>query len=138
MVESALVSVVGAEHVLTDPDLRAGAEVDWTGRWRGTARAVIRPGRPAEVAAVLAICAGAGVPVVPQGGNTGLVGGGCRPGDGAVVLPPGGCRSWRRWPRGTVVAGAGATLAAVQGHAGAAGWSSGWTSPPGTRPPSAA
>ena len=87
MVESALASVVGPEHVLTDPELRAGAEVDWTGRWRGTARAVVRPGTPAEVAAVLAACAGGGVPVVPQGGNTGLVGGGVPAGvDGAVVL----------------------------------------------------
>jgi FAD/FMN-containing dehydrogenase len=124
VVESALSSVVGREHVLTDPDLRAGAEVDWTGRWRGTARAVVRPGTPGEVAAVLAACAAAGVPVVPQGGNTGLVGGGVPAGvDGAVVL------STRRLSGlapvgadGTVVAGAGATIAAVQAHAAAAGW----------------
>jgi FAD/FMN-containing dehydrogenase len=123
-VESALSSVVGREHVLTDPDLRAGAEVDWTGRWRGAARAVVRPGTPGEVAAVLAACAAAGVPVVPQGGNTGLVGGGVPAGvDGAVVL------STRRLSGlapvgadGTVVAGAGATIAAVQRHAAAAGW----------------
>ena len=122
--ESALSSVVGREHVLTDPDLRAGAEVDWTGRWRGTARAVVRPGTPGEVAAVLAACAAAGVPVVPQGGNTGLVGGGVPAGvDGAVVL------STRRLSGlapvgadGTVVAGAGATIAAVQRHAAVAGW----------------
>jgi len=122
--ESALCSVVGAEHVLTDPDLKASAEVDWTGRWRGTARAVVRPGAPGEVAAVLAACAAAGVPVVPQGGNTGLVGGGVPAGvDGAVVL------STRRLSGlapvaadGTVVAGAGATIAAVQAHAAAAGW----------------
>ena len=124
VVESSLRSVVGVEHVLTDPELRAGAEVDWTGRWRGTARAVVRPGTPAEVAAVLAACADAGVPVVPQGGNTGLVGGGVPAGvDGAVVL------STRRLTglapvaaEGTVVAGAGATIAAVQAHAAAAGW----------------
>ena len=124
MVESALASVVGAAHVVTDPQLRAGAEVDWTGRWRGTARAVVRPGTPGEAAAVLAVCAGAGVPVVPQGGNTGLVGGGVPAGvEGAVVL------STRRLAGlapvagdGTVVAGAGATIAAVQAHASAAGW----------------
>ena len=124
MVESALASLVGPEHVLTDPQLRAGAEVDWTGRWRGTARAVVRPGTPAEVAAALAACADAGVAVVPQGGNTGLVGGGVPAGlDGAVVL------STRRLTGlapvaadGTVVAGAGATIAAVQAHAAAAGW----------------
>ncbi|HEV7653916.1 MAG TPA: FAD-binding oxidoreductase [Mycobacteriales bacterium] len=124
MLEATLSDLVGAAQVLTDPDLRAGAEVDWTGRWRGTARAVVRPGRPAEVAAVLRVCAAAGVPVVPQGGNTGLVGGGIPAGvDGAVVL------STRRLtglapvgPDGTVVVGAGATLAAVQAHAAAAGW----------------
>ena len=124
MLETRLAELVGAAQVLTDPDLRAGAETDWTGRWRGTARAVVRPGTPAEVAAVLAACADAGVPVVPQGGNTGLVGGGVPAGvNGAVVL------STRRLTAlepvladGTVVAGAGATLAAVQAHARAAGW----------------
>lgn len=122
MIESALAAVVGPDHVLTDPDLRAGAEVDWTGRWRGAARAVVRPGSAAETAAVLAECGRAGVPVVPQGGNTGLVGGAV-PTGGAVVL------STRRLtalepvgPDGTVVVGAGATLAAVQAHARAAGW----------------
>ncbi|HEY6749186.1 MAG TPA: FAD-binding oxidoreductase [Mycobacteriales bacterium] len=124
MLEARLAELVGAAQVVTDPDLRAGAETDWTGRWRGTARAVVRPGTPAEVAAVLRACADAGVPVVPQGGNTGLVGGGVPAGvAGAVVL------STRRLTGlepvladGTVVAGAGATLAAVQAHAGAAGW----------------
>ena len=124
MLETVLASVVGAAHLLTDPDLRAAAEVDWTGRWRGTARAVVRPGTPAEAAEVLAACSAAGVPVVPQGGNTGLVGGSVPAGvDGAVVL------STRRLTAlapvaldGTVVAGAGATLAAVQDHAARAGW----------------
>jgi FAD/FMN-containing dehydrogenase len=125
--EAALASVVGAGHVLTDPDLRASAEVDWTGRWRGECRAVVRPGNTGEVAAVLRACTEAGVPVVPQGGNTGLVGGSVPAGvAGAVVL------STRRLAAlgpvdatGTVVAGAGATLAAVQAHARAAGWAFG-------------
>ena len=125
MVESALGSVVGAEHVLTDPDLRAGAEVDWTGRWRGTASGGGPAGeRRARSPRCCAVCAAAGVPVVPQGGNTGLVGGGVPAGvEGAVVL------STRRLAGlapvdadGTVVAGAGATIAAVQAHAAAAGW----------------
>ena len=124
MVEAELASAVGAEHVLTDPDLRAAAEVDWTGRWRGRCRAVVRPGSTAQVAAVLTACADAGVPVVPQGGNTGLVGGSVPVGmPDAVVL------STRRLAglgpvdeAGTVVVGAGATLADVQRHARAAGW----------------
>jgi FAD/FMN-containing dehydrogenase len=127
VLEAALAAAVGSGHVLTDPDLRASAEVDWTGRWRGSCRAVVRPGDTAEAAAVLAACSAAGVPVVPQGGNTGLVGGSVPVGlPGAVVL------STRRLDAlsavdaaGTVVAGAGATLAAVQRHARAAGWALG-------------
>ena len=79
-----LAGIVGAEHVLTG-DAAAGYAVDWTGRFRGQAAAVVRPRDTAAVAAVLALCRDAGVPVVPQGGNTGLVGGGV-PLHGEVVL----------------------------------------------------
>lgn len=68
--------IVGADHTLTDDDLRAGYERDWTGRFTGTCAAVLRPGTLEEVAAVLAICNDNAVDVIPQGGNTGLVGGG--------------------------------------------------------------
>jgi FAD/FMN-containing dehydrogenase len=77
--------VVGAGHVLTDPALRAGFERDWTGRFGGPAAAVVRPGTAGEVARVLAACAAARLPVIVQGGNTGLVGGGV-PRGGEVVL----------------------------------------------------
>ena len=80
----ALAGVVGAAHVLTG-DAAAGYGVDWTGRYRGQPAAVVRPGDTREVAAVLALCTAAGLPVVPQGGNTGLVGGGV-PGHGELVL----------------------------------------------------
>jgi len=70
-----LAGIVGEPHVLTG-DATAGYASDWTGRFRGETPAVVRPREVAEVAAVLALCTGAGVPVVPQGGNTGLVGGG--------------------------------------------------------------
>ena len=86
----ALERAVGAAHVLTDADLRAGYEVDWTGQHGGPALAVVRPVSTAEVAAVLVACGLAGVGVVPQGGNTGLVGGGVPgggvPGGGEVVV----------------------------------------------------
>lgn len=122
MLLEALGRAVGAEHVVTDPELRAAAEVDWTGRWRGPARAVVRPGTPAEVAAVLAVCAAAGVPVVPQGGNTGLVGGSVPGPAGAVVVQTRRLAGLEPVAAdGTVVVGAGATLAAVQAHAAAAG-----------------
>src|ERR1039458_9336717 len=77
-------AVVGGPHVLTG-DTTAGYAVDWTGRFRGDPSAVVRPRDTAQVAAVLVLCSGAGVPVVPQGGNTGLVGGGV-PVHGEVVL----------------------------------------------------
>ena len=49
--------------------------VDWTRRFGGPAVCVVRPGSTQEVAAVMRACAFVGVPVLPQGGNTGLVGG---------------------------------------------------------------
>lgn len=76
--------IVGASHVLTG-DATAGFAVDWTGRFKGETPAVVRPATTEQVAAVLKLCADAGVPVVPQGGNTGLVGGGV-PLHGEVVL----------------------------------------------------
>ena len=57
------------------PTNRATFEVDWTGRYRGTCVAVVRPASTDEVAAVVRACARAGATIVPQGGNTGLVGG---------------------------------------------------------------
>jgi len=119
----ALARIVGPADCLTDPDLTAGYRTDWTGRFTGPARCVVRPGTTDEVAAVMALCAAAGQAVVPQGGNTGLVGGGV-PRGGEVVL------SLSRLVEleavdpvgGTVVAGAGVTLAALQAHALAAGW----------------
>jgi FAD/FMN-containing dehydrogenase len=80
----ALAAIVGEPHVLTG-DAAAGYTVDWTGRFRGGTPAVIRPADTAQVAAVLALCTGAGLAVVPQGGNTGLVGGGV-PLHGEVVV----------------------------------------------------
>jgi FAD/FMN-containing dehydrogenase len=105
-----LAAIVGAPHLLTG-DATAGFAVDWTGRFRGRTPAVVRPGDTAEVAAVLALCTSAGIPVVPQGGNTGLVGGGV-PRHGEVVLSL--ARLSRRGPvdleASQVTAGAGVTL----------------------------
>jgi YggT family protein len=46
-------AAVGAIHVLTDPDLRASYETDWTRRWRGEALAVVRPATTEELIAVV-------------------------------------------------------------------------------------
>lgn len=70
-----LADVVGAAHVSTDPDVLAGRIVDHTGRYRGHASALVRPGTDEEVAAVLRICRDAGVCVTVQGGRTSLVAG---------------------------------------------------------------
>jgi FAD/FMN-containing dehydrogenase len=69
---SQLRAAVGAAHVLTEGDLEA-YETDWRRRHRGKALAVVRPGSTEEVAAVVRACAASGTPVVPQGGNTGMV-----------------------------------------------------------------
>ena len=63
---------VGAANVLTEGDLTA-FEQDWRKRERGKSLAVVRPASTAEVAAVVKACAQAGVSIVPQGGNTGMV-----------------------------------------------------------------
>ncbi|HEY9472658.1 MAG TPA: FAD-binding oxidoreductase, partial [Mycobacteriales bacterium] len=118
-----LTTIVGPAHVLTDPDLTASYETDWTRRWRGHARLVVRPADTGQVAACVAACARAGVPIVPQGGNTGLVGGGV-PLHGEVLLSLTRCD--RLEPvdtlTGQVTAGAGATLTAVRAHVRAAGY----------------
>jgi len=82
--EAALRDIVGAPHVLTD-DLDAW-QTDWRKRYHGRARLVVRPGSTAEVAAVVRACAAAGAAIVPQGGNTGLVGGSVPDASGTQVL----------------------------------------------------
>lgn len=112
-----LAAVVGAAHVLTDPEVVAGAVVDWTGRFRGSTPALVRPGSTDEVAAVLRWCASHDVAVVPQGGNTGLVGGSV-PLDGEVVVSTVRLDSLGDVDElsAQVTVGAGATLEAVQRH----------------------
>ena len=114
-----LAEVVGTAHVLDDPDVIGSYAVDWTGRFRGEALLVVRPGSTAEVAAVMRACCDAHVPVVPQGGNTGLVGGSVPRGMPMVVLS-----TSRLTDRGDVDAGAsqvtlgaGVTMAAWRRHA---------------------
>ena len=70
-----LAAIVGARHVVVDADVMAPHLVEPRGLYAGAAVAVVRPGTTAEVAAVLALCHRTRTPVVPQGGNTGLVGG---------------------------------------------------------------
>ena len=77
--------ICGEANVLFGQDLSA-YERDWRGREQGRALCVVRPGSTAEVAAVVKACADAGVPMVPQGGNTGLVMGSTPDGSGREVV----------------------------------------------------
>ncbi|NMD57925.1 MULTISPECIES: FAD-binding oxidoreductase [Tsukamurella] len=106
--------------VLSDDGAVAGYVTDWTGRWRGGPAIVARPRTVAAVAAVMAACARAGVAVVPQGGNTGLVAGSVPPA-GAVVLSLSSLDAIGEVTDGAVTAGAGVTLAALESFAAARG-----------------
>ncbi len=119
----ALRAVVGAEHVVVDRLRQAPFLTDWTGRFVGSTPAVVRPASVDDVARVLRVCLHAGAPWVPQGGNTGLVGGGV-PVDGEIVVATTRLDSLGEvdLASGQVIVGAGVTLAAVQRHARAAGW----------------
>ena len=98
--------------------------VDWRRAWRGDCLAVVQPDSPADVAAIVRWCAARLVPVVTQGGNTGLSGGATPSvGSGAVVLSTTRIRAVRHVDvvNNTITVDAGCTLAQVQEAAVAAG-----------------
>src|SRR5690554_2634653 len=70
----ALTKIVGQQHVLTGDEAQTSLS-DWRGRFNGQALAVVRPGSTEEVAQLVKWCLANKVPIVPQGGNTGLCGG---------------------------------------------------------------
>jgi FAD/FMN-containing dehydrogenase len=121
---SSLQAIVGDFNVITADADAAPYVTDWRERYRGKARAVVRPGSTAEVAAVARICAEHGVPIVPQGGNTGLCGGATPHAEGNEIV-----MQLTRLNRvrdidtenATMTVEAGVPLAAVQNAAAAAG-----------------
>ena len=116
-ISDALVRIVGAANVLVDSVDTAPFLTDWRGRYRGAAQCVVRPGNAEEVAAVVRACVEAGVPIVPQGGNTGLCGAATPDETGqAVVLSLGRMNRILAVDRqnNTISVEAGCTLAAVQ------------------------
>ncbi len=68
-------AIVGAKHAITDPAEQSAYLAEGRGLYHGRTPMVLRPGSTAEVAAILRLANEAGTPIVPQGGNTGLVGG---------------------------------------------------------------
>ncbi len=115
-------AALGERAVVTDPDVVAAHTADWTGMWRGTSPAVLRPADTAEVAAIVRLARTHRVALVPQGGNTGLVGGSV-PHRGELVL------DLRHLDRldpvdraaAQVTVGAGVPLAVLHAHAAHAG-----------------
>jgi FAD/FMN-containing dehydrogenase len=71
----AIRAIVGARGILTDPSDTAPYSEDWRSLYHGRTSAVIRPATTEELAAVVKLCAANNIPVVPQGGNTSMVGG---------------------------------------------------------------
>ena len=115
----ALRAAVGAVHVIVDGD-RSAYELDWRKRFRGRALAIVRPGSTDEVAAVVSACRAHGASIVPQGGNTGLVGGSVPDESGTqVLLSLGRMNRIRSVDQRnlTLVAEAGCILQAVQSEA---------------------
>lgn len=117
-----LKGIVGSNYVVTDPDVLAGRSVDHTGRYRGRASMLVRPGSAEEVAQVLRLCRDAGAHVTVQGGRTSLVAGTVPEHDDVLLSTERLCAlSEVDSVERRIAVGAGATLAAVQDAATAAG-----------------
>ena len=107
---------------MTDPDVVASHTVDWTGRWHGGAEVVVRPRSTAEVRGVVLAARELDLALVPQGGNTGLVGG-TTPRFGDVVVDLRGLDQLGALDAASaqVTVGAGVTLSGLQRHAASIG-----------------
>lgn len=110
---SRLKAVLGEGGWSQDPERLAPKLVEWRDRWHGNTPFLALPKTPQDVAAVIGICAETGVPITPQGGNTGLVGGQIPLGE--ILLSTERLRSIRDIDTfdDVIVAEAGVTLAAV-------------------------
>ena len=120
----ALKPILGDKGIVTDPALIAPWEIDWRRRFSGHAPAILAPADTGQVQAVLRAAAEHHVPLVPQGGNSSMVGGATPPADGSALI-----LSTRRMNRirrvdaeaGMVVAEAGVILADLHAAAEAEG-----------------
>jgi len=119
-----LADIVGAANVLTAPEDTKPYFTDWRKQYSAPAECVVRPASTEEVARVVALCARESVAVVPQGGNTGLVGGSVPTGaQREIVLALARMNRIRALDvlNDTVTVEAGCVLAAVQRAADEAG-----------------
>ena len=81
-----MIARFGAKAALTEAADIAPWLTDWRGRWSGTSAAILQPGSAEEVAALVLLANELGVPLVPQGGNTSMVGGATPPPDGSALI----------------------------------------------------
>ena len=79
-------ALLGPKGVITDPEDIAPWLTDWRGRFHGAAAAILQPSSTQEVAAIVSLAAELRVPLVPQGGNTSMVGGATPPQDGSALI----------------------------------------------------
>ncbi|MFK8018164.1 MAG: FAD-binding oxidoreductase [Pseudomonadales bacterium] len=111
--------IVGASHVYTEAADTSKYLIDWTGEYSGEALAVVRPGSTKEVSELVIYCRENGIVIVPQGGQTGLAGGGIPVGSSPTIVVSltrmNSIRSLDDAGR-TVVAEAGVVLETLQNH----------------------
>ena len=79
-------TLLGEKRVVTDADDIAPWLSDWRGRYHGAAAAILQPETTRQVAAAVQLAANLSVPLVPQGGNTSMVGGATPPPDGSALV----------------------------------------------------
>src|SRR5437868_9395734 len=77
---------LGPKAVITDPSEIEPWVTDWRGRLHGASPAMLAPSSTEEVAEIVKLAAEHRVPLVPQGGNTGMAGGATPPADGSAIL----------------------------------------------------
>ncbi len=79
-------ALLGARGLTTDPEIISPWLTDWRGRYTGAACAMASPASSVEVAALVRLCVAHGVPIVPQGGNSGMSGGATPDPSGRALL----------------------------------------------------
>lgn len=83
---TAAAKLLGDRGLTTDPDRMDAWLTDWRGRYSGRALALASPASTAEVSALVKLCAAHGVPIVPQGGNSGMAGGATPDASGTAII----------------------------------------------------
>ena len=83
---AAVAERLGPRAVVIEPADIEPWLTDWRGRWHGASPAILQPDSTEAVATIVALAAAAGVALVPQGGNTSMVGGATPPEDGSALI----------------------------------------------------